>query len=123
MQSYARYRRAGINIALGTDTFPQDMVHDMRQAAVFGKVAETDPRVATAADVFTSATLGGARALGRDDLGRIAVGAKADLVLVDLETLSMGRCVIPSRTSSSVRAATTSTRSWWTVVCSCRAAS
>src|SRR6185369_15242239 len=35
----------------------------------------------TAADAFDAATLGGARALGRDDLGRIAPGAKADLVL------------------------------------------
>lgn len=89
MHSYPRYRRAGINVALGTDTFPQDMLHEMRTAAVFGKIAETDPRVATAADVFTSATLGGARALGRDDLGRIAPGARADLVLVDAESLSM----------------------------------
>jgi cytosine/adenosine deaminase-related metal-dependent hydrolase len=89
MQSYARYRRAGVNVALGTDTFPQDMIHEMRQAAVLSKVAEADPRVATAADVFTSATLGGARALGRDDLGRIAPGAKADLVLVRLDSLTM----------------------------------
>ena len=35
----------------------------------------------TAADAFDAATLGGARALGRDDLGRIAPGATADLVL------------------------------------------
>src|SRR5581483_8003449 len=35
----------------------------------------------TAADVFDAATLGGARALGREDLGRIAPGARADLVL------------------------------------------
>ncbi|MBA2290323.1 MAG: amidohydrolase family protein, partial [Chloroflexia bacterium] len=32
------------------------------------------------ADVFDAATLGGAKALGRDDLGRIAPGAKADLL-------------------------------------------
>ena len=33
------------------------------------------------ADVFNAATLGGAKALGREDLGRIAPGAKADLLL------------------------------------------
>jgi 5-methylthioadenosine/S-adenosylhomocysteine deaminase len=89
MHSYARYRRAGVNVALGTDTFPQDILHEMRWAAVLSKVVEGDPRVGTAADVFTSATLGGARALGRDDLGRIAVGARADLVLVRLDRLGM----------------------------------
>jgi cytosine/adenosine deaminase-related metal-dependent hydrolase len=89
MHSYPRYRRAGVNVALGTDTFPQDMLHEMRVAAVLGKVVEGDPRVATARDVFESATLAGARALGRDDLGRIAPGARADLVLVNLRTLGM----------------------------------
>jgi cytosine/adenosine deaminase-related metal-dependent hydrolase len=48
---------------------------------------------ATAADVFTAATTGGARALGRDDLGRLAPGAKADLAIIDLsgrDTLRFG---------------------------------
>lgn len=89
MHSYPRYLRAGVNVALGTDTFPQDMLHEMRVAAVLGKVVESDPRLATARDVFNSATLAGARALGREDLGRIAPGAKADLVLVNLDTLGM----------------------------------
>jgi cytosine/adenosine deaminase-related metal-dependent hydrolase len=89
MQSYARYLAAGVNMALGTDTFPQDMLHEMQIAAIVSKLVESDPRVATARDVFTSATLGGARALSRDDLGRITPGAKADLVLINLETLSM----------------------------------
>jgi cytosine/adenosine deaminase-related metal-dependent hydrolase len=34
--------------------------------------------------VFHAATVGGARAYRRDDLGRLAPGAKADIVLVDL---------------------------------------
>jgi len=38
-------------------------------------------RATTAADAFDAATLGGARALGRDDLGRSPAGATADLVL------------------------------------------
>ena len=33
---------------------------------------------------FEAATLGGARALGRDDIGILAPGARADIVLVDL---------------------------------------
>ncbi len=97
MHSYPRYLRAGVNVALGTDTFPQDLLHEMRCAAVLGKLVEGDPRVATAADVFASATLAGARALRRDDLGRIAPGARADLLLFDLETLGMAPVRDPVR--------------------------
>jgi 5-methylthioadenosine/S-adenosylhomocysteine deaminase len=81
MESFARYRAAGINMSLGTDTNPQSVIEAMRWAAVVSKLVERNTQATTAAHVFDAATLGGARALGRDDLGRIAPGAKADLVL------------------------------------------
>jgi imidazolonepropionase len=37
----------------------------------------------TPAEALTAATAGGARALRRDDIGRIAVGARADLTVLD----------------------------------------
>src|SRR3989449_7321142 len=58
----------------------------MRVASYFGKVMSKNLFAASAGDVFEAATLGGARALGRDDLGRLAPGAKADIVVIDLET-------------------------------------
>ncbi len=81
MESFARYRKAGINMSLGTDTNPQSVIEAMRWAAVISKMMERNTEATTAADAFDAATLGGAKALGRDDLGRIAPGAKADLVL------------------------------------------
>ena len=74
-------RAAGVNMSLGTDTNPQSVIEAMRWAAVVGKLVERNTEATTAAHVFDAATLGGARALGRDDLGRIAAGARADLVL------------------------------------------
>jgi 5-methylthioadenosine/S-adenosylhomocysteine deaminase len=81
MESFAAYRRAGVNMSLGTDTNPQSVIEAMRWAAVVSKIVERETEGTTAAHVFDAATLGGARALGRDDLGRIAPGARADLVL------------------------------------------
>jgi 5-methylthioadenosine/S-adenosylhomocysteine deaminase len=81
MESFALYRTAGINMALGTDTNPQSVIDAMRWTAVGSKIIERGTHATTAADVFDAATLGGAAALGRDDLGRIAPGAAADLVL------------------------------------------
>jgi cytosine/adenosine deaminase-related metal-dependent hydrolase len=81
--SLDRFLRAGVNIALGTDAFPMDMIREMRYGAIMGKVAG-DRLAVTARDVFNAATLGGAKALGRGDLGRLAVGAKADIVIVNL---------------------------------------
>ena len=81
MESFARYKAAGVNMSLGTDTNPQSVIEAMRWAAVCSKIVERSTQATTAADAFDAATLGGARALGRDDLGRIAPGARADLVL------------------------------------------
>src|SRR5215471_2263586 len=93
LDSWERYRKAGVNIALGTDTYPRDMIMQMRSASYFGKVASRNLRAASAAEVFEAATLGGAGSLGRDDLGRLAPGAKADIVVIDLSgrgSLRMG---------------------------------
>jgi 5-methylthioadenosine/S-adenosylhomocysteine deaminase len=83
MESFARYLARGVNMTLGTDTSPQSMLEALKFAAVLSKVMERQTETTTAADVFNAATLGGARALGRDDLGRIAAGAKADLLFFD----------------------------------------
>src|SRR6202035_221223 len=93
LDSWESYRRAGVNIALGTDTYPRDMILQMRNASYFGKVASRNLKAATAAQVFEAATLGGAHSVGRSDIGRLAPGAKADIVIIDLtgrDSLRMG---------------------------------
>lgn len=84
LDSFTSYRKAGVNLSLGTDTYPRDMVLQMRMASYLGKVMTRDFTAATAGEVFEAATLGGARALERDDLGRIAPGAKADIAIISL---------------------------------------
>jgi 5-methylthioadenosine/S-adenosylhomocysteine deaminase len=82
-----------VNIALGTDTYPRDMILQMRNASYFGKVASRNLKAATAAQVFEAATLGGAHSVGRDDIGRLAPGTKADIVIIGLtgsDTLRLG---------------------------------
>jgi 5-methylthioadenosine/S-adenosylhomocysteine deaminase len=90
LESFDRYRHEGINMCLGTDTFPQDIVSEMRLAALACRWAEGSFLAGKPRDVFYAATLGGARALGRDDLGRLAPGAKADLLIIDLNQVQFG---------------------------------
>jgi cytosine/adenosine deaminase-related metal-dependent hydrolase len=96
--SYAKFRDAGVNIAIGTDAFPMDMFMEMRTAAIMAKGIERDRTAATARDVFNAATLGGAKALDRSDLGRLAPGAKADIVVVDLTGLHTALTYDPIKT-------------------------
>lgn len=96
-ESVPRYLRAGINLALGTDANPSDIIGEMRMGAIVGKLVERDPEAPTAADMFRAATLGGATALGRDDLGRLAPGAKADIAVVDFDNPTIGPVIDPIR--------------------------
>lgn len=90
LRSFDRYKDAGINLALGTDTVPPDLVGEMRMAATLSKVVERDPTAGKAADVFYAATIGGSQALGRNDIGRLEQGAKADITVFNLRALHVG---------------------------------
>ena len=85
LDTWDRYRSAGVNLALGTDTYPRDMIMNMRTASYLGKVTSRNLRAAPAGQVFEAATLGGSRALGRNDIGRLERGALADIIIIDID--------------------------------------
>ncbi|MEJ0019192.1 MAG: amidohydrolase family protein [Acetobacteraceae bacterium] len=84
LEDFGRYRRAGVNLGIGTDVAPHNVIEEMRLAAILARVSARDINTTSVNALFHAATVGGAEALGRPDLGRLAAGAKADLVLVDL---------------------------------------
>ena len=84
LDGWQRYRDARVNIALGTVTYPRDIIMNMRTSSYLGKVAGRNLGAAPAGEVFEAATLAGSRALGRDDIGRLAPGALADIIVIDL---------------------------------------
>jgi imidazolonepropionase len=75
-----RLLAAGVTVALATDCNPGTSYTTSMPLCIALAVREMgmSPRAA-----LTAATAGGARALRRDDVGRIAVGARADLVVLD----------------------------------------
>ncbi len=83
LNTLGRYRDAGIVVGLGTDTFPHNMIDEMRLACYVARILAGDFRAASTAHAFDAATIGGARIVRRPDLGRIAVGCRADFSLVD----------------------------------------
>ncbi|MBT7758403.1 MAG: amidohydrolase family protein [Rhodospirillaceae bacterium] len=86
INSIQKYKDLGIRQSIGTDTYPFDLFNDMRMAAVACKIVERAADAAPAEDIFYMATVGGADGLGRPDLGRLAPGCRADIVLVRIDT-------------------------------------
>lgn len=93
MNHVGRYIARGVTLGMGTDCAPHNLVEEMRLAIVAGRLASGDVHSVDTAAMFHAATVGGAAALGRDDLGRLAPGACADIVLVDLSHPAM----VPAR--------------------------
>lgn len=93
MQSFEDYRRRGVDVLLGTDSATQSMMESLRWTAVLGKVAKGRPESVSAAEVFSAATHVTADRLGRPDLGRLAPGARADILFFRMDTPTM----VPSR--------------------------
>lgn len=89
MENFGDYLRAGVNMGIGTDTTPHNMLEEMRKAATLARVAARDINTVSTADMLHAATVGGANAVLRHDIGRLAPGMKADIVVVDLECVDM----------------------------------
>jgi cytosine/adenosine deaminase-related metal-dependent hydrolase len=98
LDSFAKYRAMGLNIGLGTDTWPPDLIPNMQVGVLLCRVAEGTAQSARAADYYDAATIGGADALGRPDLGRLIPGAKADVVVIDLSNPLIGQVIDPIQT-------------------------
>ena len=61
LDSWQAYRDAGVNMCIGSDTYPRDMIMNMRTASYLGKIMSHTYFAAPSAEVFEAATLGGAR--------------------------------------------------------------
>ncbi len=80
---------AGIAVGIGTDgqasNNDQDMFQEMHLAALLPKGIRLDPTAVPAREAFAMATIGGARALGMQDvIGTLEVGKRADITILDL---------------------------------------
>ena len=98
MHSFPRFRDLDVTIGMGTDTHPPDMIQNMAVGVMTARIAGGDVTAVRAADYYDAATLGGAEALQRPDLGRLAPGCAADLNVIRLDTPEMGQVIDPIQT-------------------------
>ena len=87
------FLKKGINVAIGTDGPASnnclDMFREMFLTTALAKVRENDAAAVPAGEVLYMATTAGARAMGLSDCDDLAVGKKADLILLDLKQPNM----------------------------------
>lgn len=83
---------AGVTVGLGVDGSASNdcsnMLAEARQALLAHRVDPDPSHWLTAREVLWMATRGGARCLGRDDVGCLAPGMAADLIAIDTRRLS-----------------------------------
>ena len=89
-------RDAGVPVSIAVDGSASNdsghMLGELRLALLLQRVAHgpvKGPAAMTAREVLEIATLGGARVLGRDDIGALAPGMAADIVTVALEQIGL----------------------------------
>ncbi|MBQ7337752.1 MAG: amidohydrolase [Clostridia bacterium] len=83
---------AGVTVALGTDGAASnnslDILKELQLASVLHKGVNCDPTVITADMMPALATRNGALSQGREDCGKIELGAKADLIMIDMNAVN-----------------------------------
>lgn len=81
--------KAGVKVSLGTDGAASnnnlDMFEEMRLAALIHKGVSGDPTAVPAPEALSMATEYGAKSIFLNDVGRLAVGMKADFIAIDID--------------------------------------
>jgi cytosine/adenosine deaminase-related metal-dependent hydrolase len=95
---FGRYRAMGLRIGMGTDTSPPDMVMNLQAGIMLARVAAGSVDAVRSEDYYDAATIHGADALGRPDLGRLQPGARADITVFDLDRPHGGQLIDPIQT-------------------------
>jgi len=80
-----------VPVGLGVDGSASNdgsnLLNEARTAFLMARVRELDAAAMTAREALELATLGGARVLGRDDIGCLAPGMSADFIAINLDRL------------------------------------
>lgn len=95
---FGRYRAMGLNIAMGTDTSPPDMVMNLQIGMILARNMAGSATAVRSEDYYDAATIGGADALRRPDLGRLQPGARADITVFQLDRPHSGQVIDPIQT-------------------------
>ena len=88
-----RFVDEGIAMAIGTDGPASnnclDMFREMFLTSTLAKVREMDAECVSADEILYMATAGGAKAMQLEDCDSLAVGKKADIIMIDLKQPNM----------------------------------
>ena len=95
-----KYTNNDINVCLGTDGVGSgnnmNMFYHMSMLDNLQKGKYQDPTIMSSYEVLKMATINGAKALGLEkEIGSIEVGKKADIIILDLNDITMWPCVDP----------------------------
>ncbi|HEY5796870.1 MAG TPA: amidohydrolase family protein [Bosea sp. (in: a-proteobacteria)] len=95
---FGRYRAMGLKIGMGTDTSPPDMIMNLQIGMILARTMAGSVGAVRSEDYYDAATVGGADALGRPDLGRLQPGGRADITVFDLDRPHLGQVIDPIQT-------------------------
>lgn len=94
----------GINVSLGTDGCASNNSHDLFEeikfAALLSKGTGFDPTAVPAYQALQMATLNGAKAQGRKNVGMLRAGCDADLIMLDVHKPHMQPVYSPAATAA-----------------------
>ena len=98
LESLGAYRRAGVNVGIGTDSYPFNMLEEMREALICSRVSGRNVFDIDTAGIFRRYDRWSEGARSQRYRAVCQVGAKADLALVDLAIRPCSRSTIRSAT-------------------------